>query len=75
MYLYDTRNENNKSLPLNGWIFPCFKCNIITSKFIELDYICKNIIDKVEVPLCKSCDKNNIKLENKKIKKLNNYVF
>ena len=75
MYLYDTRNKNCKTLPLNGWLFPCTKCLDITGLFqTEKHYInwCRTI--EVNIPLCYKCikkytltiedlDKNKIKYQ------------
>ena len=64
MYIYDTRNEFNcKTLPLNGWFFPCIVCGQITCNKIKNN---KNInifkIKNFDIPFCINCKKNNSKL-------------
>lgn len=75
MYIYDTRNKNYKTLPLDGWLFPCTKCLDITGLYkTDIYYI--NCCQKIEVgiPLCYRCikkydikidqlDKNKIKYQ------------
>ncbi len=52
-YIID--NYKNNSLPLNGWIKNCFICYSITENHIFKKY--KN--NKIGIPLCKKCSKNN----------------
>ena len=64
MYIYDTRDEFNcKTLPLNGWFFPCITCGQITCNKIKNNkYI--NIFNKVNfnIPFCCNCKKKNKQL-------------
>jgi len=70
MYFYDTRYGNYKTLPLNGWFFPCFICNKIISNFIKSKYYYNCICIKITIPLCKSCNIDNMTLNNKYIKRV-----
>ena len=64
MYIYDTRHADNcKTLPLNGWFFPCIICEQITGQ-IKKHTIYRNIFYKTNfnIPFCNKCKKNNKKL-------------
>lgn len=60
MYLYDTRRKSS-TLPIDGWLFPCYMCREIISnniKFIyKKYYFLKNI--ELTIPLCKNCILNS----------------
>lgn len=48
-------NYSSRSFPRDGWIHPCFYCDSLTSRVIEIDdvrtYGCKNCISKKECVL------------------------
>lgn len=64
MYIYDTRLECHKTLPLNGWFFPCIICHTITGQ-IKNKRIWKNTIlpIKYSIPFCSECKKYNKKIQ------------
>lgn len=64
MYIYDTREENYKNLPLNGWLFPCLTCGEITSSHNN-DVFKKNFLSSklIYVPICKKCKRNKVEYE------------
>ncbi len=70
MYIYDTRYDIYETLPLNGWLFPCFICNNITSNFITTKHCYNYKCITITIPLCKSCNIDNMILNNKYIKKV-----
>lgn len=47
--------EYFKSLPCDGWIKPCYSCNIPTSKYKLIEYSHDSII---KIYLCKCCIQN-----------------
>lgn len=57
---YDTRRgiyDYEERFPIEGWLFPCFMCNSITSGrhyVYREDYY-------LAVPLCNTCELNNSK--------------
>lgn len=59
MYIYDTRTKGNiDNLPLDGWFFPCTKCEDITGLFQKDSYYinCCFAVD-VNIPMCYKCIK------------------
>lgn len=50
--MYDTRFGNYKTLPIDGWLFPCVVCKTITSDYTIKKYQNKKIIN---IPLCNTC--------------------
>lgn len=70
MYIYDTRYDKYKTLPLNGWLFPCFICDNITSNFITTKYCYNCITITITIPLCNSCNIDNMILDDKYIKRV-----
>lgn len=53
MYLYDTRYNKDiiSRFPIDGWLFPCWKCDMITSSKIPIFYDKKILY----IPFCKHC--------------------
>ena len=49
MYLYDTRIGKSEIIrfPINGWLFPCLVCGIITGSkknyYIKKNFLIQNI--------------------------------
>jgi len=65
MYTYDTRqDENNKSLPWYGWLFPCIICQSITGHYIKkkTSSICCVYNHYIIIPKCYNCQKKKTKL-------------
>ena len=65
MYIYDTRSKNDKSLPLNGWLFPCIFCFTITGQTKKKIFF-KNKLNciKYSIPCCNKCKKGNKIIDN-----------
>ena len=70
MYIYDTRFGSYKTLPINGWLFPCLVCETITSDYTTRNYNNKNKIIFINIPLCNSCVLNELYLDPCFIKKV-----
>ncbi len=66
MYLYNTTSD--ETLPIYGWLFPCSKCYRVTSNLTEIILFYDHKYRDVSIPLCKSCNINNIKFDKYKIK-------
>ena len=58
MYLYDTRYNNNtiSRFPIEGWIFPCWRCGEITSNTTVIFYNKKILY----IPNCRHCKYSDI---------------
>ena len=76
MYLYDTRYDKDiiSRFPIEGWLFPCYHCGLISSNKIIM--LCKKKI--INFPVCKHCVQQNQKIIfgdilNSKIKYLSDY--
>lgn len=65
MYIYDTRTESHKTLPINGWFFPCIVCYTITGQ-TKNKRIWKDTLlpIKYKIPYCSRCKKYNKKIDN-----------
>ena len=72
MYIYDTRFGSYKTLPINGWFFPCLVCENITSDYTTKSYQNNEKIIFINIPLCNTCCIEELNLDPCFIKNINN---
>ena len=68
--MYDTRFGSYKTLPLNGWLFPCLLCETITSHFRDKSYHYNFKSIFIKIPLCNTCNVKELYLDPFFIKKI-----
>ena len=69
-FWYDTRYDwDQENLPKKGWMFPCYFCGQITSKYktYTQNTLSNNYNLDLDVQTCKDCTKKNWEISKKNI--------